>query len=993
MAYLCWTSLLHVCAICTIYVINTCVFFIDTTFPAVLLKYGLSEQLLTACIDEVQAGKKPSWVLSGIPNTEFYQALHTFLKKWPKTCKSTKIAVAKFYLAIDKNLNERGGRLDNIYRFIERVSRLDPDKLMCYKYSTESACSALKQSTNTISGLVDEIQLLKQQLASSREQLHSANLALRGITDEKVKLQKQRDTALKKVSKMQLSQTSAEEDIVHLIMENADLADALSAVETELLDISSSSTCDPVSIVDFSFETKCGRVYSHSIRKLYYNLLSNEVPTSKISDIIRAVVKCFNPNVDVSQLKLPKPSCASYMRKEELKTLSNCHKATTLCNGPFRLNTDGTTLRQRKLNGIAVNDMVVSVNEVSDGSAETTISDVTKELERLRKTAHALKIPNADSINWSLVISSTSDSAATQKKFNLLVKECKDRDRVQFGVSTSEGLEVVENFCAMHLGVNLRKAFLAGVQTLFCESSTNCPVDTFVHQFCKVFGNKGTPEYECGVLHFPDFLEIMRTESSLSQQQREYYNCCQHITLERQIGNRYFVTAANATKILFLMDAANEFLKYTYKCEDGNKLEKEVYTKLQAQEEITLQLKVDGLMFVHVYADLVMLSKSSDLGKSALDMNLHYLELKLFLQEAEHNPEILFDSNSKVFPSEKRLYADKKNTNHRLNSLTVYNALFASVSSVPEKTVLHPLIVAGCRSMREKLCNYAKNQLPEGKYWSPDESTRKILSEIKPSNDLCEAILGLNDYLHKSIPNLHQMARSSIVEVKKNKTISWLHELPDKDQEKVIDLAVASRKSVHEEYKQEEKQRAEKRQLRLKEEHARKEFVKRKAYEEKKKLSQLHLIISSQELSEELELLSMKQGSNLSRKEAQKLSLVKTQINIRKKVLGQLIQIKYTFKKKNRPLNDIVRELSDYIDQKLSELPVVVRDPTLLVGKTISHKFETLNEGGMSYEWFTGCVKSYDSKSKTHVILYEGESETCNFDILLDYLNGDLKII
>lgn len=71
------------------------------------------------------------------------------------------------------------------------------------------------------------------------------------------------------------------------------------------------------------------------------------------------------------------------------------------------------------------------------------------------------------------------------------------------------------------------------------------------------------------------------------------------------MGSRYFVSAANASKIVFLKDAA---IKKLWK-----QLE-DVYTKLQDPVELTL----DGLMFYHVYAaDLVMLSKSTHLGKSA----------------------------------------------------------------------------------------------------------------------------------------------------------------------------------------------------------------------------------------------------------------------------------------------------------------------------------------------------------------------------------------
>lgn len=69
------------------------------------------------------------------------------------------------------------------------------------------------------------------------------------------------------------------------------------------------------------------------------------------------------------------------------------------------------------------------------------------------------------------------------------------------------------------------------------------------------------------------------------------------------VGSRYFVIAANAARIVFLQEAAIDFLIFTGKRHGGNKLEKDVYLKLQ---------------------DPLMLSKSKELGKSALDMNLHY---------------------------------------------------------------------------------------------------------------------------------------------------------------------------------------------------------------------------------------------------------------------------------------------------------------------------------------------------------------------------------
>ena len=121
--------------------------------------------------------------------------------------------------------------------------------------------------------------------------------------------------------------------------------------------------------------------------------------------------------LDLNNLQLPSESCASYMRRHELTTVSLVHKATSVLeqanSASLHLNTDGTTKFQRKLEGAAINGMVLSVNEVPDGSADSILNDVSTELQKLREVAHALKMPNADKVNWTLIVSSSSDSAST----------------------------------------------------------------------------------------------------------------------------------------------------------------------------------------------------------------------------------------------------------------------------------------------------------------------------------------------------------------------------------------------------------------------------------------------------------------------------------------------------------------------------------------------------------------------------------------------------
>ena len=85
------------------------------------MSYGLSEDLLATVFDQFENDETLSWSLRGIPDHGFYQDLHPFLKKWPRTQSSTKSSIGKFYSTIDMNLNTKSYRPDNAYRFIERL--------------------------------------------------------------------------------------------------------------------------------------------------------------------------------------------------------------------------------------------------------------------------------------------------------------------------------------------------------------------------------------------------------------------------------------------------------------------------------------------------------------------------------------------------------------------------------------------------------------------------------------------------------------------------------------------------------------------------------------------------------------------------------------------------------------------------------------------------------------------------------------------------------
>ena len=312
--------------------------------------------------------------------------------------------------------------------------------------------------------------------------------------------------------------------------------------------------------------------------------------------------------------------------------------------------------------------------------------------------------------------------------------------------------------------------------------------------------------------------------------------------------------------------------------------------------------------------------------------------------------------------------------------------------------LLFPLIATGASKMKEKLSDYAKAQLPGGKYWKPNPSILAVLKALKPSNDVCESILGLNDYLTTAIPNLHQMTRSNLVEVKKNGTMKWLRELSPGMKQTVTTTAMRMRKEVMRQCHEEEMTRSKCRQENMEQSYQRRVNMREKAAKEKQHLSKQHLITTTLELKEALDEINSDDNSTSSKKLKNSLQLIRMQINIRKKVFNQKVNIPFSHKGKQRPLSDIVSEITKLIEEHsltpdsnqdaLIAQPHI-SDPISLIGREIQHRFK-LPSG--KYKWYNGVIISYNAKNKTHEIAYDDETDHCYFNLANDIKDGDLKI-
>ena len=157
----------------------------------------------------------------------------------------------------------------------------------------------LKKCSQQIEELNAECVELRKKIEASRTQLRAANRTLRDITNENQHLKRKCELSKVKVDKLKDKNEQLETEYARLEIENLDLQS-----EGESCD---SDTSFQAADIESTFQNIIGHhKYSPEIRKLYYSLLADQVPVSKITDIIQTVLKCFNPSMNVEELRLPK---------------------------------------------------------------------------------------------------------------------------------------------------------------------------------------------------------------------------------------------------------------------------------------------------------------------------------------------------------------------------------------------------------------------------------------------------------------------------------------------------------------------------------------------------------------------------------------------------------------------------------------------------------------------------------------------------------------
>ena len=127
------------------------------------------------------------------------------------------------------------------------------------------------------------------------------------------------------------------------------------------------------------------------------------------------------------------------------------------------------------------------------------------------------------------------------------------------------------------------------------------------------------------------------------------------------------------------------------------------------------------------------------------------------------------------------------------------------------------------------------------------------------------------------------------------------------------------------------------------------------------------------------------------KKGQKKRALLREQINVRKKVFKEGVNIPFTSKGKQRPLSDIIKEFSAHLEcEGPSSAFNTTRKYTSesLVGRRVLHRFQVDNEE----RWFSGFIVTYNPRAHLHEIAYDGEEEHCFFNLVEDLSKGDLVV-
>ena len=168
-----------------------------------------------------------------------------------------------------------------------------------------------------------KLKQVKRSLHNTTQQVQAHEVTIANMQSGLGETSKKMESAKETLAELQVLCSTLIEENHTLSVDNGQLQSMITDLERDLTDYERTIHTETK---DFTIQTKDGTRYLNSVRELYYNLLTTGIPPEKINGTIHLVIAKLCPSLDISNLKLPKKSCANYMRMAEMPTVSDVHK-------------------------------------------------------------------------------------------------------------------------------------------------------------------------------------------------------------------------------------------------------------------------------------------------------------------------------------------------------------------------------------------------------------------------------------------------------------------------------------------------------------------------------------------------------------------------------------------------------------------------------------------------------------------------------------------
>lgn len=677
--------------------------------------------------------------------------------------------------------------------------------------------------------------------------------------------------------------------------------------------------------------------YISELHACVYDLLDCHVSCENVSNVIQCVLKLCNKTAN----KLPSVSTINNWSIERA-LITRKQIAESCENINTTLHTDEASKYGSKWGAFATRDstgnyLLLGLRDMATKSSHDTM-DTFKEILRDIDASCDNETGSANKILVHIK-NTMSDRAATETKFNDLLKEYRDTllpDVIEnYNTLSAESQLAISSmntfFCGLHTLVHMadvsqqaiydiEKAHFDGTVPIHNSSYTKSNQSGTVRLImtaCKSFARRGDQKSGCHGAFVTFVTDFLKSNKLLG------------LPLQPLKGNRFNILFSNAGHVYFLRSKMKEYLEKTSTL---NSLLQSVLHDLQVPFFLA-GCKALGLVSKLVTTPLWNVIENKNVSINL--MNQKYLRLLLYLDEVLANLE-------DFIKGELLLYDDVP-----VKKDIVFNTL-VEPSDIDELVVVILSVVVPALS--KLIRRQYGDHLPGGQHEhvNPEDTI-----SVDKHNKYPERVFSYVDHLLSSKPNIKTLAIEAQVAFSLNKTSEWLQ---SKDNQTEIIEQCRSEVSVERKrFKQRESVILAKRIEKQEEDFRKKQELERKRIERLEKETTDMLYYGLWQTKEQMESELSKISSKTEKEEA-----LKVQLRFRKDVFKQVCDKDnvYAFSKliNGKRVNLSVEEL------KLNVLCLIEHSyktpppeqPHILVGKKVEHKWIEDNIP----KWYKGTVIS-----------------------------------